>query len=208
ESPRADADPERITAALLDGVRERGLGALPWSKSARQLQERLVFLRRADASWPDASDAGLLAGLEEWLAPHLHGVISLAQLARLDLAAILESMLPWDRRRRLDEQAPTHVEVPSGSRIAVDYSDPEAPVLAVRLQEVFGWTETPRIAGVPLTLHLLSPAHRPVQVTRDLASFWRTTYFDVKKDLKGRYPKHYWPDDPLAATPTRRARPR
>ncbi|HEX8453126.1 MAG TPA: ATP-dependent helicase HrpB [Longimicrobium sp.] len=208
ESPLADADPERITAALLDGVRERGLGALPWSKSARQLQERLVFLRRADASWPDASDEGLLAGMEEWLAPHLHGVSSLAQLARLDLAAILESMLPWDRRRRLDEQAPTHVEVPSGSRIAVDYSDPEAPVLAVRLQEVFGWTETPRIAGVPLTLHLLSPAHRPVQVTRDLASFWRTTYFDVKKDLKGRYPKHYWPDDPLAATPTRRARPR
>ncbi|HEX8212736.1 MAG TPA: ATP-dependent helicase HrpB [Longimicrobium sp.] len=208
ESHLADADPERITAALLDGLRERGLAALPWSKGARQLQERLVFLRRADASWPDASDEGLLAGLEEWLAPHLHGVASLAQLARMDLAAILESMLPWDRRRRLDEQAPTHVEVPSGSRIAVDYSDPEAPALAVRLQEVFGWTETPRIAGVPLTLHLLSPAHRPVQVTRDLASFWRTTYFDVKKDLKGRYPKHYWPDDPLAATPTRRARPR
>jgi ATP-dependent helicase HrpB len=189
ESHLADADPGRVTAALLEGVRERGLAALPWNKGARQLQERLVFLRRSDASWPDASDAGLVAGLEDWLAPHLHGVTSLAQLARLDLAAILEAMLPWDRRRRLDEQAPTHVEVPSGSRIAVDYSDPEAPVLAVRLQEVFGWTETPRIAGVPLTLHLLSPAHRPVQVTRDLASFWRTTYFDVKKDLKGRYPQ-------------------
>jgi len=134
----------------------------------------------------------------------------LAALSRLDLTTILESMLAWDQRRRLDEQAPTHVDVPSGSRIPVDYSDPDAPVLAVRLQEVFGWTETPRIAGgrVPLTLHLLSPARRPVQVTRDLASFWRTTYFDVKKDLKGRYPKHYWPDDPLAATPTHRAKPR
>ena len=207
ESHLADADPERITAALLEGIRERGLAALPWSKSARQLQERLVFLRHSDPSWPDASDAGLLAGLEAWLAPHLHGA---ASLVRLDLTAVLESMLAWDQRRRLDEQAPTHIDVPSGSRIPIDYSDPEAPVLAVRLQEVFGWTETPRIAGgrVPLTLHLLSPAHRPVQVTRDLASFWRTTYFDVKKDLKGRYPKHYWPDDPLAATATHRARPR
>jgi ATP-dependent helicase HrpB len=210
ESHLPDADPEVIAAALLAGIREKGIAALPWSKGARQLQERLVFLRRSDPSWPDASDEGLLASLEDWLAPHLHGVTSLAQLARVDLAAALEAMLAWDQRRRLDEQAPTHADVPSGSRIPVDYSDPDAPVLAVRLQEVFGWTETPRIAGgrVPLTLHLLSPAHRPVQVTRDLASFWRTTYFDVKKDLKGRYPKHYWPDDPLAATPTHRARPR
>ena len=210
ESHLADADPELVTAALLAGIREKGIAALPWSKGARQLQERLVFLRHSDPSWPDASDEGLLATLEDWLAPHLHGATSLAQLARVDLAAALEAMLAWDQRRRLDEQAPTHVDVPSGSRIPVDYSDPDAPVLPVRLQEVFGWTETPRIAGgrVPLTLHLLSPAHRPVQVTRDLASFWRTTYFDVKKDLKGRYPKHYWPDDPLAATPTHRARPR
>jgi ATP-dependent helicase HrpB len=209
ESHLADADPEQVAAALLAGIGERGTAALPWSRGARQLQERLIFLRHADPSWPDASEAGLLAGLETWLAPHLHGVTSLAGLARLDLGAILEAMLAWDQRRRLDEQAPTHIDVPSGSRIPVDYSDPEAPVLAVRLQEVFGWTETPRIAAgrVPLTLHLLSPAHRPVQVTRDLASFWRTTYFDVKKDLKGRYPKHYWPDDPLAATATHRARP-
>jgi ATP-dependent helicase HrpB len=207
ESPLSDPDPELVTAALLEGIRARGIGALPWTRVARQLQERLVFLRHSDPSWPDASDEGLLASLEEWLAPYLAGATS---LARLDLASILESMLAWDQRRRLDEQAPTHVEVPSGSRIPVDYSDPDAPVLAVRLQEVFGWTETPRIAGgrVPLTLHLLSPARRPVQVTRDLASFWRTTYFDVKKDLKGRYPKHYWPDDPLAATPTHRVKPR
>jgi ATP-dependent helicase HrpB len=207
ESPLSGAAPELVTAALLDGLRARGIVALPWTRVARQLQERLVFLRRSDPSWPDASDDGLLATLEDWLAPYLHGATS---LARLDLASILESMLAWDQRRRLDEQAPTHLEVPSGSRIPVDYSDPAAPVLAVRLQEVFGWTETPRIAAgrVPLTLHLLSPARRPVQVTRDLASFWRTTYFDVKKDLKGRYPKHYWPDDPLAATPTHRAKPR
>jgi ATP-dependent helicase HrpB len=119
-------------------------------------------------------------------------------------------MLPWDRRAALDELAPTHITVPSGSRIPIDYTDPDAPALAVRLQEVFGMTETPRIAhgAVPITMHLLSPAHRPVQVTRDLASFWRSTYFDVKKDLKGRYPKHSWPDDPLAAVPTNRARPR
>jgi ATP-dependent helicase HrpB len=210
ESPLSGADPELVTGALLDGIRARGIVALPWTRVARELQERLVFLRRSDPSWPDASDDGLLATLEDWLAPYLDGATSLAALARLDLASILESMLAWDQRRRLDEQAPTHLEVPSGSRIPVDYSDPAAPVLAVRLQEVFGWTETPRIAGgrVPLTLHLLSPARRPVQVTRDLASFWRTTYFDVKKDLKGRYPKHYWPDDPLAATPTHRAKPR
>ncbi|NIP81958.1 MAG: ATP-dependent helicase HrpB, partial [Gemmatimonadetes bacterium] len=131
-------------------------------------------------------------------------------LKRLDLTAILLGLLPRDRRQRLDAWAPDRIEVPSGSKVRIDYADPEAPVLAVRLQEVFGLRETPRIAGgrVPLTLHLLSPAHRPVQVTQDLASFWRSTYFEVKKDLKGRYPKHYWPDDPLEAMPTRHVRPR
>ncbi|UUZ97613.1 hypothetical protein LJK87_38420 [Paenibacillus sp. P25] len=130
--------------------------------------------------------------------------------SRPPLASPLEEPLPWEKRRELGEFAPTHITVPSGSRIPVDYSDPEAPVLAVRLQEMFGLADTPRIAGgrVPLTVHLLSPASRPVQVTRDLASFWRNTYFEVKKDLKGRYPKHYWPDDPTAAVPTNRVRPR
>jgi ATP-dependent helicase HrpB len=210
ESHIADADPELVRAALLDGIRARGLESLPWGKAARQLRERLVFLGAADPEWPDATDAGLLESLDEWLGPHLHGLTSLAEVQRIDVVAVLEGMLGWEQRRRLDAMAPTHVEVPSGSRIPVDYADPAAPVLAVRLQEVFGWTETPRIAGgrVPLTLHLLSPAHRPVQVTRDLASFWRTTYFDVKKDLKGRYPRHYWPDDPLIAEATHRARPR
>jgi ATP-dependent helicase HrpB len=122
---------------------------------------------------------------------------------------LLLGRLTWEQRRAIETLAPTHVQVPSGSRIPIDYGDPASPVLAVRLQEVFGLAETPRIGGgVPLTLHLLSPARRPVQVTRDLGSFWRTGYFDVRKDLKGRYPKHYWPDDPLEAEPTRRTRPR
>lgn len=134
----------------------------------------------------------------------------LDEVQRIDLHEILLGMLGWERRTAVDALAPSHLEVPSGSRIPIDYADPDAPVLAARLQELFGMTETPRVAGgrMPLTIHLLSPAHRPVQVTRDLASFWKTGYFDVKKDLKGRYPKHYWPDDPLQAQATSRVRPR
>jgi ATP-dependent helicase HrpB len=206
-----EPDPELVARALLDGIRRRGLRALDWSREAQQLRERLVFLHRHDPEgWPDASDPGLLASLEEWLLPHLHGIRSADRLARVDAGNALRAWIGWSAVRRLDDLAPAQLEVPSGSHIAIDYADPEAPVLAVRLQEVFGLTETPRIAGgrVPLTLHLLSPAHRPVQVTRDLASFWRAGYFEVKKDLKGRYPKHYWPDDPLQATPTHRTRPR
>ncbi|HEX8242842.1 MAG TPA: ATP-dependent helicase HrpB [Longimicrobium sp.] len=210
EAPLADPDPERIAAALVEAVRQAGIAALPWTKASAQLRERIAFLHLQDPSFPDVSDVALTERLEEWLGPHLYGLRKLDEVRRIDLATVLEGMLAWEQRRRLDELAPTHVQVPSGSRIPVDYADAEAPVLAVRLQEVFGWTETPRIAGgrVPLTLHLLSPAHRPVQVTRDLASFWRTGYFEVKKDLKGRYPKHYWPDDPLVAEATARARPR
>ena len=210
EAPVADPDPETVAAALLGAVRQRGIAALPWTKASAQLRERIAFLHASDPSFPDVSDAALFSNLHDWLGPRLHGLRRWDEVQRLDLVSILEAMLPWEQRRRLDELAPTHLDVPSGSRIPVDYSDPAAPVLAVRLQEVFGWTDTPRIGGgrVPLTLHLLSPAHRPVQVTRDLASFWRTTYFDVKKDLKGRYPKHYWPDDPLQAEPTARAKPR
>ncbi|MEW5929707.1 MAG: ATP-dependent helicase HrpB [Gemmatimonadota bacterium] len=210
DAPLADPDPEAVAAALLDGVARAGIAALPWTRDTQRLRERLTFLHRHDPAWPDASDAALLAALPEWLGPHLYGLRRMDEVRRLDPGEILLAGLPWERRAALDELAPSHVQVPSGSRIPVDYSDPDAPVLAVRLQEVFGMTETPRVAGgrVPLTLHLLSPAHRPVQVTRDLASFWRGTYFDVKKDLKGRYPKHYWPDDPLQATPTHRTRPR
>ncbi|NKB90416.1 MAG: ATP-dependent helicase HrpB [Acidobacteria bacterium] len=204
-------DPEHITAGLLAGVRAHGLSALPWSKRTSQLRERLAFAHQSQpAGWPDVSDVVLLDSLEQWLAPHLVSMHRLADLRRLDVTTILWTLAGWEKREYLDEIAPTHLEVPSGSRIPVDYSDPGTPTLAVRLQEVFGWLETPRIGGgtVPITLSLLSPAQRPAQVTRDLASFWREGYFEVKKDLKGRYPKHYWPDDPLTATPTRRVRPK
>jgi ATP-dependent helicase HrpB len=134
----------------------------------------------------------------------------LSDVARVDLTGALLAMLPWDKRASLEDLAPTHIVVPSGSRIPIDYADPAAPVLAVRLQEMFGLADTPRVARgtVPLTVHLLSPAQRPVQVTRDLAGFWRTSYFDVRKEMRGRYPRHYWPDDPMQAEPTRRTKPR
>ena len=204
-----DPDPTAIRDALLAWIGRSGLDVLPWSDAAVRLRARIRFLRGLDDGWPDVSDDALVASLGAWLGPALSGVRRRSDLKRLDLAAALLALLDWQRRGDLDALAPTHVEVPTGSRIAIDYGDPSGPVLPVRLQEVFGWQETPRIAGgrVPLTLSLLSPARRPVQVTRDLAGFWRGTYFDVRKDLKGRYPKHYWPEDPLTAVPTRRVRP-
>ena len=204
-------DPAAVAAALCDGIRARGLHVLPWDKESIQLRQRLAFMGRlSPETWPDGSEGALSETLDQWLAPFLSGCRSLDDLARVSLAEALLARVPWERRGDLDREAPSHLEVPSGSRIALDYSDPEAPVLAVRLQEVFGLLETPKVGGgrVPLTLHLLSPAHRPVQVTRDLASFWRTTYFDVRKDLRARYPKHPWPEDPLTAEPTRRTKPR
>jgi ATP-dependent helicase HrpB len=210
EAALSDPDPDAVTGALLEGIRRYGVDRLPWNDPARRLKARLGFLHRLDPSWPDVSDEALTAGLDRWLGPRLGGLRSLDDLERIDLADLLMQMLPWDRRGALEELAPSHVRVPSGSRIQVDYTDPEAPALAVRLQELFGLRETPLVGGgrVPLTLHLLSPARRPVQVTRDLAGFWRTTYFDVRRDLKGRYPRHHWPDDPLAAEPTRHTRRR
>jgi ATP-dependent helicase HrpB len=212
DAPLADPNAEETVRALCRGIQEEGMGILPWKKAARQLQHRLHFMHAfsGDEAWPDVSDEALIATLEDWLAPHLYGMKCRADLQSLNMVGILEAMLTWDQRRELDEHAPTHIVVPSGSRIPVDYSDPAAPVLAVRLQEMFGLQETPRIAKrrVPLTLHLLSPAQRPVQVTRDLANFWQNTYFEVRKDLRGRYPKHHWPDDPLEAMPTNRAKPR
>ncbi|HEX8393740.1 MAG TPA: ATP-dependent helicase HrpB [Longimicrobium sp.] len=205
-----DADPDAVAAALLCGIAESGIGVLPWTAGARQLQHRMRFLHRHDATWPDVSDEALAATLNDWLAPYVYGMTRLDDLHRLDPPELLLGMVGWERRAALDALAPSHVEVPSGSRIPIDYGDPDAPVLAARLQELFGMMETPRIAGgrVPLTLHLLSPARRPVQVTRDLASFWKTGYFEVRKDLKGRYPKHFWPDNPLEAEATSRVRPR
>lgn len=211
EAPLSDPAPGAVAAALLEGIRLRGLDVLPWDKETAQLRQRLAFLHRLDSSsWPDVSDASLLARADAWLSPHLHGLRRLDELPRIDLEEALLSELGWDQRLALEHLAPSHLTVPSGSRIRLDYSDPTAPVLAVRLQEVFGLTETPRIGGgrVPLTVHLLSPAHRPVQVTRDLESFWREAYFDVRKDLRGRYPKHHWPDDPLTAEPARGTRRR
>lgn len=201
-------------AAMLAGIRELGLDCLPWTRDLQQWRARITLIRNSAATpeqaaeWPDVSDAALLASLDDWLAPWLDGVTRRDHLARVDLRGALHGLLDWNAQRRLDEWAPTHLTVPSGSRIAVDYSG-AAPALAVRLQEVFGWMESPRLAGgrVPVTLELLSPARRPVQVTRDLASFWARGYVEVRKELKGRYPKHYWPDDPYAATPTRKVRP-
>ena len=205
-----DADEEAIQQALLDGIRQQGLSCLPWNDSARELQARVNFLRlELDKDWPDLSDAALLASLDEWLLPYLAGMSRLSHLQRLDLSAILLSRMAWELQSELNELAPTHLSVPSGSRIRIDYSQ-SPPVLAVRLQEMFGLTDTPRIARgkVAVLLHLLSPARRPVQITQDLAGFWQSSYHDVKKDLKGRYPKHHWPDDPMKAQATAKAKRR
>ncbi len=206
--PLEHADPARVAAALIEGIRQAGIGCLPWTPGLRDWQERVCFLKRVcgdEGGWPDVSDPALTDSLEKWLAPHIGGITRIGGLKKTDLGAALGSLLSWQQRRRLDEWAPTHIEVPSGSRIRVDYSG-EPPILAVRLQEMFGCTQTPRVAGgrQPLLVQLLSPAGRPVQVTQDLAGFWAGSYHEVKKEMRGRYPKHHWPDDPLAAVPTRR----
>ena len=203
----------RTAQAFCQGIRELGLAVLPWTRELENFRARVEFLRRFEpegSGWPDMSDDALLASLEDWLAPFLIGMTRRAHLKRLDLGAALKSLLTWDRQRDLEEAAPTHVNVPSGSRIPLDYTGGDVPVLAVRLQEMFGLAETPKLAHgrVPLVLHLLSPAHRPMQVTSDLASFWANTYRHVRADLKGKYPKHHWPDDPLEAEPTSRAKRR
>ena len=211
EAPLHNVGP-RGTAAMLDGIRALGLGCLPWTRDLEQWRARVAFARANDprgaAAWPDVTDAALLESAATWLAPWLDGITRRDQLARLDLRGALHSLLGWDSQRRLDAFAPTHLAVPSGSRIAIDYTS-GVPTLAVRLQEVFGLTTSPRVADgrVPVTLELLSPARRPVQVTRDLESFWSRGYHEVRKELKGRYPKHYWPDDPHEAVATRRVRP-
>jgi ATP-dependent RNA helicase HrpB len=210
DEPLADADPATVVAALLEGIRTLGLGVLPWRAELTQWRARVAFARaqEPDGAWPDVSDAALLASLETWLAPWLAGVTRREHLARIDLRAALHGLLDRRAQRRLDELAPAHLIVPSGSRIPIDYAG-SAPTLSVRLQEVFGLGESPRIAGgrVPVTMQLLSPARRPVQVTRDLASFWKRGYPEVRKELKGRYPKHYWPEDPHRAEATRKVRP-
>ncbi len=211
ERPLKKPDAAKLAAAVLTGIRELGLSALPWTPELDAFRARVAFIRKLepDGGWPDLSDDALARDLEQWLLPFLGGVTRAADFARIDLSNALHSRFDWEQKKRLDNLAPTHVEVPSGSRIAIDYTT-DAPFLAVRLQEMFGLADTPTVANgrVPLTLHLLSPARRPVQVTRDLKSFWKNGYPEVKRDLKGRYPKHHWPDDPWTAIPTARAKPR
>ena len=204
-------DYEKVLKVFSEGIKEKGIGCLPWSRRLRRWQERVCFLRRLlkdDETWPDVSDEGLESNLVQWLAPYLANMDRLSNLNRLDLKGALLSMLTYERQKSLDALAPTHLVVPSGSRIPIDYGS-LVPVLAVRLQEMFGLSKTPTVAGgrQPLLIHLLSPAGRPVQITRDLAGFWERGYIEVKKELKGRYPKHYWPDDPRKAKATSRVRP-
>jgi len=203
---------EAVQAALLSGLRTLGLAALPWNDKARELQARWECLRlwQPEAGWPEVSDGWLHENLDQWLPPWLTGMRSPEQLKKLDLCAILTARLDWQQQSRLDREAPTHLTVPSGSRVRLRYTPGEPPVLAVRLQEMFGLADTPRVCHntVPVLLHLLSPAQRPMQITQDLRGFWEGAYHEVKKELRGRYPKHHWPDDPWQAQPTCRIKPR
>jgi ATP-dependent helicase HrpB len=207
-------DPQALQNAALTGLARLGIAGLPWTPELRQWQARVMLMRQyAVASpepWPDLSDAALAASLEEWAPPWMSGFTRREHFARMDLANVLRSRLTYAQGVIVEREAPTHFTVPSGSNIPIDYLDGEIPTLSVRLQEMFGLNQTPSVAAgrLPLLLKLLSPARRPVQITRDLVSFWNRGYHEVKKDLKGRYPKHYWPEDPYTAEPTRRARPR
>ncbi|WP_428955338.1 ATP-dependent helicase HrpB [Streptomyces sp. cg35] len=209
--PLKDPAPGLVRDALLAGLRREGLGLLRWDRDAGALRQRLAFVRRhVGEPWPDVSDNGLYARVDDWLEPELSRARRRADLGRIDAGQALKRLLPWasGAAARFDELAPERIEVPSGSRIRLDYSDPEQPVLAVKLQEMFGLDETPRVAGVPVLVHLLSPAGRPAAVTADLVSFWRDGYRAVRADLRGRYPKHPWPEDPATAAATKRTNPR
>jgi ATP-dependent helicase HrpB len=213
ESALPEVPREAARAAMLEGIRQLGIGSLPWNPETRDLQARIAFVRRLGGPferWPDLSDEALAAAIDDWLTPWLDGITRREHLARIPLLDVLLSRLSWQERRELDVLAPAHLTVPSGSRIHIDYMDESAPAVSVRLQEVFGLDATPRIGGgrVPITFKLLSPAQRPVQVTRDLASFWRGAYAEVRKDLRGRYPKHHWPENPLEARAVRGVRRR
>jgi len=204
--------PEDALPALLAAVRAKGIDALPWSDNARRLRARMQALRgwMPELGLPDISDAALLDTLEDWLAPYLNGKRRLDALSAEELSQALGTRFDYEQRRQLDAQVPEGLTVPSGMTRRLEYAEGEAPVLAVKLQELFGLADTPRVANgrIPVTLHLLSPAGRPIQVTQDLKGFWERTYPEVKKELKGRYPRHPWPDDPWTAAPTHRAKPR
>ncbi|WP_088346550.1 MULTISPECIES: ATP-dependent helicase HrpB [Rhodomicrobium] len=209
--PRPVLPGEDTARLLAEGVARLGISRLPWSKAQSQLRDRVGFLRAASGGeWPDLSDAALTRTAAEWLAPFLGRKTKLSEIGPDDLGAALDALLPWHLKRRLDEEAPTHFEAPTGNRHAIDYETAGAPALHIRVQELFGLTVHPAIAGgsLPLTLHLLSPARRPIQITRDLPGFWKGSWGAVKAEMKGRYPRHPWPDDPASAPPTARAKPR
>jgi ATP-dependent helicase HrpB len=215
EAPLALQPSAETARVLADGLIAAGLDKLPWSKPLKQWRDRVMFLRRAEGEasqnlWPDLSDDALAAQREAWLVPALFDKTSLKELSPGDLSDAMMTLLPWELRARLEREAPTHFEAPTGTMLAIDYEAEQGPTIAVRLQELFGLNTHPSIAKgkVPLVLELLSPAHRPVQVTRDLPGFWRGSYAAVRSDLRGRYPRHPWPEDPASAMPTRRVKPR
>jgi ATP-dependent helicase HrpB len=212
EAPMALQPSAETARVLADGLIAAGLDRLPWSKPAKQWRDRVMFLRKAEGenAWPDLSDDALKAQCEVWLVPALYDKTSLKDVSAGDLSDALMTLLPWELRARLEREAPTHFEAPTGTQLAIDYEAEQGPTIAVRLQELFGLNSHPSIAkgAVPLVLELLSPAHRPVQVTRDLPGFWRGSYAAVRSDLRGRYPRHPWPEDPASAMPTRRVKPR
>lgn len=210
EEAVSSPDTNKITSVLLQAISKAGLDVLSFGHLLKQWRARVMWLRRIDdpqTEWPNLSDEALLRTLDQWLGPYVANITTLDRVKRLDLTAPLHALLTYEQLRRLDRLAPTHITVPSGSRLPVDYEQAESPVLEVRLQEMFGCKDTPCIAGgkIPLMLHLLSPAKRPVQVTQNLRGFWKRAYHDVRKELRGRYPKHHWPEDPLNAVPTAKA---
>ena len=201
---------EAAALALARGVLSLGVSRLPWTKALRQRRDRVMFLRRAEGeAWPDLSDEALGAD-PDWLTPFLIGKTKLEEISADDLANALDATLPWDLARRLNDEAPTHFQAPTGTAAPIDYEAEGGPSIALRVQELFGLNTHPALAGgrIPLTLHLLSPANRPIQITRDLPGFWRGSWAAVRSDLRGRYPRHFWPEDPAAAQPTARAKPR
>jgi ATP-dependent helicase HrpB len=215
EAPLALTPSENTARVLADGLVAIGLDRLPWSKQSKQWRDRVMFLRKAQGevkgeSWPDLSDDALAARRADWLLPALYDKTSLKEFSAGDLSDALSTLLPWELRTRLEREAPTHFEAPTGTMLTIDYEAEQGPTIAVRLQELFGLNAHPSIANgaVPLVLELLSPAQRPVQVTRDLPGFWRGSYAAVRSDLRGRYPRHPWPEDPANALPTRRVKPR
>jgi ATP-dependent helicase HrpB len=216
EQPLAVPSSQAAAERLAQGLAETGIERLPWTKPQQQWRDRVLFLRRAageesrDNPWPDVGDAAMAREAVARFAPFFLGRTSLAEIRGDDLEAVLQALLPWDLARRLEAEAPTHFEAPTGSRVAVDYAEPAGPTIAIRVQELYGLSQHPAIAAgrIPLTLHLLSPAHRPIQITKDLPGFWKGSWSAVKSEMKGRYPRHLWPDDPAQAAPTTRAKPR